>query len=107
MLDIWSSDLTRLVTATSTMEGAPKTDLKGVDDYMKGLILFADIVRPGSLRVNSAVGDDRNALLTVTVKTDAPPFGPTTLHRARLYRIDENDKIASEQVIFYFVPDQS
>jgi hypothetical protein len=95
-----------LVTATSTIEGAPKTELKGVDDYMQGLIIFADTVKPGSLKVTSAVGDDRNALLTVTLKTDAPPFGSTTLHGARLYLIDENYKIASEQVIFYFVPEE-
>lgn len=92
------------VTATSTLDGLPKTDLTGADEYMKGLIMFADTVKPGSLQVNQSVGDDRNALLMVTVKTEGPPLG-ATLPAARLYLFDENDKIKSEQVIFYMVPD--
>jgi len=92
------------VTATSTMEGAPKTDLAGIDDYMHGLIAFAKPVVPGSLRVNASIGDERNALLLVTVKRDGPPFGAMTLPAARLYLLDENDKIKVEQVIFYAVP---
>lgn len=92
------------VTATTTMEGAPKTDLTGVDDYMHGLIEFAKTVVPGSLHVNASVGDNRNALLMVTVKTDGPPFGPMVLPAARLYLLDENDKIKVEQVIFYAAP---
>jgi SnoaL-like protein len=92
------------VTATTTMEGAPKTDLVGIDNYMHGLIEFAKTVVPGSLRVNASVGDERNALLMLTVKTDGPPFGSMTLPAARLYLLDENDKIKVEQVIFYAVP---
>jgi len=75
------------VTVTSTLEGLPKTDSTGADDYMKGLIMFADTVKPGSLQVNQTVGDDRNALLMVTVKTEGPPFGPTTPPAARLYPV--------------------
>lgn len=93
------------VTVTSTQEGLPKTATEGVEDYMKGLVLFGNTVKPGSLQVNQSVGDDRNALLMVTVKTEGPPFGATTLPAARLYLLDENDKIKSEQVIFYMVPD--
>ena len=92
------------VTATTTMEGAPNTDLSGDDEYMEGLRAFADQVVPGSLRVNASVGDERNALLHVTVDTDGPPFGPMTLHGARLYLFDETDKLKSEHVIFYLVP---
>jgi hypothetical protein len=39
----------------------------------------------------------------VTVQTDGP-YGPMTLPAARLYLLDENDKIKVEQVIFYVVP---
>lgn len=92
------------VTATTTVEGAPNTDLTGADEYMKGLIMFADTIKPGSLIVNQSVGDDRNALLMVTVNTEGPPFGSTTLSAARLYLLDENEKIKNEQVIFYLVP---
>jgi len=92
------------VTATTTFEGAPNTDLSGADAYMEGLRAFADQVVPGSLRVNAGVGDERNALLHVTVDSDGPPFGRMTIHGARLYLFDETDKLTSEQVIFYLIP---
>ena len=90
---------------TSTIEGLPKTDTVGVDDYMAGLVMFADTVVPGSLRVDGSIGDERNALLLVNVKTAGPPMGSMTLPAARLYLLDENNRIKSEQVIFYAVPD--
>ena len=89
------------VTATSTQEGLPVTNLTGVGDYMKGLILFADPIKAGSLEVNASFGDERNALLVVTVELQ----GGAKVRGARLYRIDEHDKIAAEQVIFYLTPD--
>jgi len=92
------------VTATTTMEGAPNTDLSGADAYMEGLRALADQVVPGSLRVNASAGDERNALLHVSVDSDGPPFGRTTVHGARLYLFDETDKIKSEQVVFYLAP---
>jgi hypothetical protein len=88
------------VTAMTTMPGAPKTDLDGPDAYMEGLRAFAGTVMPGTLQVNATVGDQRNALLQLTVHTDGPPFGPLALHGARLYLFDENDKLKEEQVIF-------
>jgi len=55
--------------------------------------------------VNSATGDDTRALLQVTSRVRFGPDGPEmTLHGARLYRLDENQHIAEEQVIFYVVP---
>ena len=95
------------VTATqsSTMPGIPRHDLVGVEEYMQGLILFAQSIVPGSTRVTDSAGDDRYALLMVTTKVDGPPYGKLTIHNARLYRFDENDKIAAEQVIFCTVPD--
>lgn len=92
------------VTARSTQPGLPITDTTGADEYMKGLIMFGNTVKAGSLVVNQSVGDDRNALLMVTVNTDSPPFGATTLRGSRLYLLDENDKIKAEQVIFYAAP---
>ena len=94
------------VTATqsSTMPGIPRADLVGADDYMPGLILFAQSIVPGSVQVTDSAGDDRYALLMVTTKVDGPPFGKLTIHNARLYRFDDNDKIAAEQVIFYTAP---
>ena len=73
--------------------------------FLAGLVIFGHTIVPGSLRVDGSVGDERNALLLVTVKSAGPPFGSMTLTAARLYLFDENDKIKSEQVIFYVVPD--
>ena len=88
------------VTATSTLPIMPATDLSGADDYMVGLTQFAQAVVPGSLRVIASAGDERNALLMLTVEADLP-VGRMTLPAARLYLLDEAGKIKAEQVIFY------
>jgi hypothetical protein len=81
----------------------PATNLAGIDDYMRGLIQFAQAVVPGSARVIASVGDERNALLMLTVEADLGG-GKVTLPAARLYLLDENSKIKAEQVIFYAAP---
>lgn len=90
------------VTATTTQPGMKDTDTIGIDEYMRGLIEFAQAVVPGSARVLASIGDERNALLMLTVEV---PFGPggakVTLPAARLYLIDEHNDIKFEQVIFY------
>lgn len=88
------------VTATTTQPIMPATDRTGIDNYMVGLTEFAAGVVPGSLRVIASVGDKRNALLMLTVEANLPG-GTATLPAARLYLLDENDKIKAEQVIFY------
>jgi hypothetical protein len=88
------------VTATTTQPMMKPTDLTGPDDYMVGLTQFAQAVVPGSLRVLASLGDERNALLMLTVDADFGA-GKTTLPGARLYRLDENHKIETEQVVFY------
>lgn len=88
------------VKATSTQPMMPDTHLAGIDDYMRGLMEFARAVVPGSARVIASVGDEHNALLTLTVEADLG-HGKVTLPAARLYLLDDNGKIKSEQVIFY------
>jgi hypothetical protein len=94
------------VTATTTLPGMKDTDLVGIDDYMRGLREFAQAVVPGSLRVNASLGDERNALVMVTVEAALGPDGAkVTLPAARLYLLDEDRKIKAEQVVFFAVPD--
>jgi len=89
------------VTATTTAPYPPDTDLTGVDDYMAGLIAYAQPIVPGSLRVLSSVGDDSNALLTLTMTMAGGPFGEgAEAPCARLYLI-ENGKIKTEKIVFY------
>jgi SnoaL-like domain len=91
------------VTATSTQPIMPATDLTGIDDYMQGLIEFAQAVVPGSARVIASVGDERNALMMLTVEADFGA-GKVTLPAARLYLLDEDAKIKVEHVVFYADP---
>ena len=88
------------VTAVTTQPVPPPTDLAGADDYMAGLTQFAQGVVPGSLHILAATGDDRNALLMLTVQADFGA-GKATLPGARLYLLDDNNKIKTEHVIFY------
>ena len=90
------------VTATTTQPMPPATDLTGADDYMVGLTQFAQAVVPGSLRIIASTGDERSALLTLTMTMAGGPFGAgATAPCARLYRLDDNNKIKTEHVIFY------
>ena|SRR5436190_370565 len=94
------------VTATTTQPFMKATDLSGIDDYMVGLKEFGQAVVPGSLVVNASLGDDRNALLMVTVQAALGPGGAkVTLPGARLYLLDEDSKIKAEQVIFFAASD--
>jgi hypothetical protein len=92
------------VTATTTQPTPPATDLTGAEDYMVGLTQFAQAVVPGSLRILASVGDERNALLMLTVEVEFGD-GKAMLPGARLYQLDDHDKIKTEQVIFYTAPD--
>ena len=59
----------------------------------------------GGVDLGPPVGDDHNALLMLTVEAAfVPDAAPITLPAARLYLIDDDDKITVEQVVF-FVPD--
>jgi hypothetical protein len=84
----------------TTQPAPPPTDLTGAEDYMAGLTQFAQGIVPGSLHILAATGDDHNALLMLTVQAD---FGAAkvTLPGARLYLLDDNNKIKTEHVIFY------
>jgi hypothetical protein len=94
------------VTVTTTNGMMPDTNLTGVDEYMEGLIQFAGAVTPGSARVIASVGDERNALLMLTVRAAfGPDAPPVTLPAARLYLLDDDGKIAVEQVVFVAIPD--
>jgi hypothetical protein len=93
--DVW-------VTVIAADPTFPKTDLNGADAYMQGLIQFADGVVPGSTEVIDAVGDDKQALLTVNARVR---FGPDAPEKdapgARMYVFDEDGRIKVEHVIFF------
>ena len=90
------------VSVSSVDPEAPKVDTTGVQDYMQGLMQFGQAVLPGTTTVNSGVGDETRALLQVTSRVKFGPDAPEmTLQGARLYRLDEDQKIVDEQVVFF------
>jgi|SRR5580765_1080411 hypothetical protein len=90
------------VRVTTTVPYPPDTDLTGAEAYMEGLRAYAGPVVPGSVRVLASTGDDRNALLLLSLTMAGGPFGEgTTAPCARLYLTDDNGKITAEQVVFY------
>jgi hypothetical protein len=94
------------VTATTTAPYPPDTDLSGADSYMEGLVAYAEPIVPGSLRVLAAVGDEHNALLTLTVAMAGGPFGAgASAPCSRLYLVDDHGKIKTEKIIFYVAPE--
>jgi hypothetical protein len=50
------------------------THLAGADEYMKGLIPFADPIVLGSVRELADEGDDRDALLTLDLGAAGGPY---------------------------------
>jgi hypothetical protein len=56
------------VIAITTNPALPQTDLTGADEYMKGLVGFADPIVPGSVHELASAGDKRNALLTLDLR---------------------------------------
>ena len=89
------------VIAMTTAPYPPLADLTGADEYMKGLVAFADPIVPGSVRELAGTGDERNALLTLDLRVAGGPFGAgAPAPCARLYLV-EDGKIKTEQVIFY------
>jgi SnoaL-like domain len=90
------------VTAVTTAPYPPDTDLTGADDYMTGLVAYAEPIVPGSVQVLSAVGDDSSALLTLNLRMAGGPFGAgVSAPCARLYQIDEQGKIKAERIVFF------
>jgi len=94
------------IKSTTTQPIMDPTDLTGIDNYMDGLIKFAQPIEPGSARVIASVGDERNSLILLTVRAAFGPDGAkVTLPAARLALFDENQKLTKEQVVFFAVPD--
>ena len=90
------------VTVTTTQPIMAPTDTIGADAYMDGLKKFANGVEPGTARVIASIGDERNALLMLTVQAAIGPNGAkVTVPAARLYLLDEDKKVKVEQVIFF------
>jgi hypothetical protein len=94
--DVW-------VTANTTDLNMMKvTNLHGVDEYMPGLIEFAQAVVPGSAEIVATIGDEKQAMVTLNVRVKFGPDAPEmTLPGSRLYLFDDDNKIRVEHVVFF------
>ena len=83
---------------TTTIPTKATAELTGIDAYMAPKIKAAQLIEPGSVHEISAIGDESNALIVVTMRIGLGPGGAmVTLVRAILYLLDENKKIKEER----------
>lgn len=92
------------VTTSSPQPTMQVTHTIGADEYMEGLERFASTVKPGSLQVHGAVGDERTAVVLVTVTADFPGLGLVKISGGRSYLFDDRGKLVTEQVTFIATP---
>lgn len=85
-----------LVTSTHPNFGGG--DFTGAKEYMTRKTKGARLVEPGSAQVLSAIGDERSALVTATMRIALGPAGSmVTMARACLYLLDDEGKIKEER----------
>src|SRR5258708_3347541 len=113
-IDAWSHqdwDKTRELLApnvhvlvTSTQPEWGSGEFTGIDAYMEPKIKAAQLIEPGSVHEISAIGDESNALILVTMRIGLGPGGTmVTLARACLYLLDENKKIKEERDAYFIL----
>jgi hypothetical protein len=113
-IDAWSHhdwDTTRRLLApnvhalvTSTTPDFVGGEFTWVDTYMERKVKGAGLVEPGSVQVLSAIGDERNALVLITMRIGLGPGGSmVTMARACLYLLDEQQNIKDERDQFFIL----
>jgi len=91
-----------VVTTTQPMKAT--AELIGIDAYMDPKIKATLLIEPGSVHEISAIGDESNALVLVTMRIGLGPGGTmVTLARACLYLLDENKKIKEERDEYFIL----
>jgi hypothetical protein len=102
--ELLAPDVHAVVTNTQTEYGRGVREFTGIDAYMEPKIKASQLIEPGSVRELSAIGDERNALILVTMRIGLGPDGTmVTLARAILYLIDENRKISEERDEYFVI----
>lgn len=116
-IDAWSRldwDKTRALLApnvhavvTTTQPHLGGSEFTGIDAYMAKKMKAAPLIEPGSVRVVSAVGDESNALVLITMRIGLGPGGTmVTMVRACLCMLDEKRQIREERDQFFVLSQQ-
>ena len=101
--ELLAPDVHAVVTTTHPMKAT--AELTGIDAYMEPKIKAALLIESGSVHEISAIGDESNALILVTMRIGLGPGGTmVTLARAILYLLDENKKIKEERDGYLVLP---
>jgi len=91
-----------MVTTTQPMKAT--AELTGIDAYMEPKIKAAQLIEPGSVQEISAIGDESNALILITMRIGLGPSGTmVTMVRAILIFLDENKKIKEERDEYFIL----
>lgn len=100
--DLLAPDVHAVVTTTLPMKTT--VELTGVDAYMGPKIKASQLIEPGSVHEISAIGDEKNALILVTMRIGLGPDGAmVTMARSLLYLLDENRKIKEERDAYFIL----
>ena len=101
--ELLAPDVHTVITTTQPMKAT--IELTGIEAYMEPRIIIAiSLIEPGSVHEISAIGDESNALILVTMRIGLDP-GETivTLARAILYLLDEHKKIKEERDKYFIL----
>lgn len=100
--ELLAPDVHAVVTTTQPMK-AP-VELTGIDAYMEPRMKAAQLIESGSVHEISAIGDERNALILVTMRIGLGPGGTmVTMTRAILILLDEDKKIKEERDEYFIL----
>ncbi|HLI69285.1 MAG TPA: nuclear transport factor 2 family protein [Ktedonobacteraceae bacterium] len=92
--ELLAPDVHAVVTGTQR----DTSEFTGIDNYMERKKRGAQLIEPGSVREISAIGDERNALVLVTMRIGLGPGGTMVpMARSILILLDENKKIKEER----------
>jgi hypothetical protein len=106
-IDAWSHhdwEKTKELLAPDVHASVNGSEFSGIDNYMELKKKGAQLVEPGSVQVISAIGDDRNALISVTFRIGLGAGGAmVTMARSCRYLLDDSNRIKQERDEFFIL----
>lgn len=104
--EMLATDVHAIVTSTQSAfeRNFHGSEFTGIDEYMTRNMKSASLIEPGSIHEVSAIGDESNAIIVITMRIGLGAGGAmVTLARSCVYLIDEDKKIKEERDSFYVI----